>query len=270
MITDKYNFFNGHWVLNIPFDKLSKVFSFNGYGREIKFKDKIQVRFFEKVDLNPDPSQEQLDALNYIFENQEEIIESIYNSIVNIIFPLHKTFIEDEEMFFPKVNSSSDIKNVLGIEEVILHNESKNGISYSTFVFNHFSADPEHGQTITMHKSIYISSGEDWDWRPICKDLGIEYEIIDKQNSAEYLKMRTDYFFYHEPNQKYGTLKEWQKSANQSYAIRLIQNNMNAEFINLYHDKFKKDPVIQKSNLEYWANESGNIELINFLKNESN
>lgn len=268
-ILDKYHFFEGNWILNLSLKLIGEHFSFAGHARDPKAKENIQIRLFEELDFNPDPSQEQINALNYIFENQEAIIESIYIALISIIFPLHKTFIEDEEIFFPKVNSQSDLKFIFGIDEIIIHNESKNGYSYSTFVFSHFSADPEHGQTITMHKSNYISSGENWDWRPICKDLGIEYEIKEKQNSADYIKMLTDYIYYHEPNQKYGTLKEWQKSANRSYAIQLIQNKRNKEFIKLYNEKFKYDSEMREANFEYWADQAHNNELLSFLKNEN-
>ena len=257
--------FDGNWEFDLELSEFKKIFSFSGNANNPKFRDKFYIKFLDRRDYEPDPTKEQLNALQFIINNQTEIINSIYNHISNIVFPLHKTYIDDEEIFFPKITSSEGLSKVLGLNDIIIHLESKDSISYVSYVFGNFSADNEHGQTITLHKLQYLHSGETWEYKPIYEDLNLDYKIKDREDTEEYLKFRSKPLIFQKPIEKYNRLKPWQKEINELYPVRLIKNGENDRFINFIEFDFTADQYQNLNTFLYWAQQSKNNEIESYL-----
>jgi hypothetical protein len=244
--------FNGDWEFLYKLEELSKTFSFNGFGYDPKIREKINIRFLDKRDLEADPTFEQLNSLKFIIDNQKEIIEAIYNHITEIVFPLHKTFIDDEEIFFPKISTSEDLSKVLGLDEIIIQLESKENFAYTT---------------ITLHKLRYIACGEDWDYRPIYSDLGLEYEKKSQNDTNKYIEFHSKPLVYQTPLPKYNKLKPWQKNINRLYPIRLIQNKNNNKFFDYIDNLYIPDEEFPNLDyFSYWAKQSDNNEIEEYIK----
>lgn len=259
--------FDGDWMFKYELNELSKTLSFNGINRELKIREKLNIRFLDKRDYSPDPSNEQLSAFYFIIRNQKEIINALYNYIVNIVFPLHKIYIDDEEMFFPRITSPNELSKVLGLDEIVIHIESKDGFAYTSFIFEDFSADTEHGQTITLHKLDYLACGEDWDYRPIYLDLGLDYEKKSQNDTNEYIEFYSKPLQYQKPILKYNKLKPWQKDINRLYPIRLIQGKKNDEFLHYIENLYTpNDEYSSLENFSYWAKQADNFEAEQILK----
>ena len=170
--------FDGNWERQIELDLLCDIFTLSGRYVDGEYKEQerrnsILLKIEDSIDYEPDPHKAQINAINYIVNNQQDILEAFKDHILNIIFPLHRKYIDDEEIFFPQVQSTRDLDKVLGLDQIIIHKEFKENFAYSTYVFNFFSADREHGQSITLHKTRFISTGEDNDFKGIETDLGL-------------------------------------------------------------------------------------------------
>jgi hypothetical protein len=117
-----------------------------------------------------EPSQEQLNALRYILEHQQELIEALYEYTKTVLYPVHIGYIGFDENSFPEINSFDDLYKTLGIDTVYIFPESKNDISYVSLYFE-FTGDFEHGVYIVLHKSRILGWEEDTDNKKVIEDL---------------------------------------------------------------------------------------------------
>lgn len=235
--------FDGDWEFNIELEKMCDVLTLSGrYAEDQYIKQErrkgIQIKVSDSIDYEPDPNDAQLKTINYIISNQEIILDALRDHIINIIFPLHKNYVDDEEIFFPKIKSTNDLSNVLGLDEILIHNEYKDSFAYSTYVFKYFSADTEHGQSVTLHKTRYISTGENFDFEGIEKDLGQKWKSFIDINRMAYEFLKNKELENQIPLSKYQKLKPWQIEINENLPSKLIHKN-DLDLIKKYFESHK-------------------------------
>jgi hypothetical protein len=142
--------------------------------REMREKGLVWVEFMsENGDddfRTTDPSAQQLNALEFIKEHQQELLTAFYDYTKNQLYPIHKQFIDDEEIFFPQLSSVADLKKALAIDVIYVWEESKADTSYVSILFE-FSGDFEHGTHLVLHQNRILGWEEDNDNKLIFADI---------------------------------------------------------------------------------------------------
>ena len=137
-------------------------------------KGLVWVEFIsENADNNfrtSEPSPQQLNALEFIKEHQQELLTAFYEYTKDTLYPVHKQFIDDEEVFFPQLNSVEDLKKALAIDVIYIWEQSKADTSYVSILFE-FSGDFEHGTHLVLHQSRTLGWEEDNDDKLILADM---------------------------------------------------------------------------------------------------
>jgi len=133
----------------------------------------LKIGFFSKEsgwDFSQDPSAEQLKCLEFIKENQNEILKSLFEYTKDTLYPVHIGFIGFDEVSFPEINQVDDLRLSLGINSILFFYEHKDECSYCAFDCD-FSGDYEHGVKILMNKLNVLGWEEDLSKEKVLKDL---------------------------------------------------------------------------------------------------
>lgn len=184
----------------------------------------FKLEFEDDLTDNPDPYPEQLNTLNFIFDNQESITKSIIDSTLSELEKIKINYgLEDEEEY-QNLNEQK-VKSLIGISSICIKIISKDGFSYFD-ITGGCNWDEEHGLNILFHKDRVVSFGS--------IDGGSTYEA-EKDNgtsgkeSTRHLQREKPRKF--NPHPKYNKLKPSQKSANETYELSLISYGYNEDFI---------------------------------------
>ena len=161
-------------ITTIELDQLTQKGSENVFGSRTELNRKkgiVDVAFFneEGRDYTNDPAAEQLNAINYIKENQQELITILYNYTKNVLYPEHMQFIDVDEISFPVIHGPHELYKTLGINTIYVFRQSREDTAYVMFDFE-FTGDFEHGVYIAFHKS---------------RILGWESDLTDKKINAD-------------------------------------------------------------------------------------
>lgn len=230
--------FNGIWDFEIQLSQLAQLRSERFYKYRKTHKEKLDqglvpIKIYDEETEDPDPRDVQLKCIDWIVENQSKILEALYSSLKEKIFPYYISLWDDDsndEQRYPKINSIGDLDNAIGTESIGIHFDSKDEISYYTLYFS-FCVDEEHGLGVTLPKDRLIDFGGigDLDNRKVIEDMGFNYdEWLDRRLSQKENKEIRLFF----PNEKYGKLKPWQESANRHYPFGLLHANRDKDLIN--------------------------------------
>lgn len=135
-------------------------------------KGLADVAFFNAagLDYTQEPAVEQLNAINYIKENQQELINILYNYTKNVLYPEHMKLIDIDEISFPIVHGPHELYKTLGIRTIYVFPQSKEDIAYVMIDFE-FTGDFEHGVHIVFHKSRILGWESDLNDTKINEDL---------------------------------------------------------------------------------------------------
>lgn len=147
-----------------------KGHTFGTYTEEARNQGIAGLSFLKDGEGITEPSLEQLNALKYIVEHQQELIDALYEYAKTVLYPVHIGYIGFDETSFPEINSSDDLYKTLGIDTIYIFNESKEEISYVSLYFE-FTGDFEHGVYIVLHKSRILGWEEDPDNKKAIEDL---------------------------------------------------------------------------------------------------
>ena len=233
----KYEF-NGKWKMEIELEFFPRLNSDKFYRYETRSshkillsKGKVPLSITDERTINPDPEPEQINAINFILNNEEKIYKSVFKNLKEIIIPdAKKDFdLEDEdeetiEFWFPNLQSIDDMKKCLGIGGIGIDIEYRNEIAWTSYMFD-FSAEEEHGLVMTFEGDKFLDFGTIG---------GYTHEkIMTEKEFRKYVKKLNlkHAFQIYEPNLKYGVLKPWQKSANGYYPIGILREGKKDELI---------------------------------------
>ncbi len=179
--------YTGEWEFDLKLDKIAELNSDLFFDLEFyeTLKQKLKHGLVPVVVVNEksaeSPSSEQMNCIHWIVKNQEDIWMALYASIKEKIFPFYHELWQDAHetengYFYPELNAPLDLKKVLGIEQIEVFTESREGLSYYRLFFR-FSADPEHGLILTMHteRLLAFCGMGDCDHKGIIEDMGLDY-----------------------------------------------------------------------------------------------
>lgn len=260
--------FKGDWKTEIELNLLSefnnkRFFEYDEKSHERLLNRKVPIEFFDELNNSPDPYNSQLNTINYILENQQSIITSVYKRIRDVEYPLMKEQIDITDYWFPKIDTEEDLKGILGIISIQVLVESKNNFSY--FILNFYSSyENEHGIHLLFHRNEILDSGNAWEYNLelICKDTGIDFEKrIEEINDVE-----DSILHLIEPHEKYNTLKPREFNANEGLPYRLIRNFKNEKLLKLINEGiFDIDYNAHSYSFLATAIQSENIEIVEYL-----
>jgi len=231
--------FKGEWKFDLYLDEISKLNSDRFYKYEIRqphkeklLKGMVPLTIYDEHTESPDPTSEQISAINWISDNQNEILKTIYNDLKNIVWPHYIKKWEDDsndEHSYPKISNYQELDKALGIDSIDIHVDNTEGVSYYSLYFS-FCTDEEHGLTLIYHKNRLIDFGGigDVDNKKLLQDQGISF---DDWFNEQIKKKENKILKLHKPNLKYGKLKPWQKSENDYYPFGLLHADRNEDLI---------------------------------------
>lgn len=161
-------------ITTIELDQLTQKETDNVFGsrtEQHRKKGLVDVVFFNAAgrDYTTDPTAEQLNAIAYIKENQQEIINNLYTFTKNVLYPEHMQFIDIDEISFPVIRGPHELYRTLGIRTIYVFPQVREDVAYVMADFE-FTGDFEHGVHIAFHKS---------------RILGWESDLTDKKINAD-------------------------------------------------------------------------------------
>lgn len=236
----KYNF-DGNWNTKIKLPLISKLSSpeiFNPTSHLFWIRTKyeelqnslVEVKFFDKKNENEYPEENQISAIEYILNNEDEIYNSIYEVVRDIIYPYFEELSgENLHQYYP-LKKIEDLPSVLGIRDIGIEYYIDKKIGWTTFNFS-FMGDQEHGLSLLFegkkflkHDSVYEMVYDGL----ISKDQFDSY--INELNKQMPLKL-----YYPNPEKKY--FKPWQLLKSKEYLLQLLFEKKYEEFRKLISRK---------------------------------
>jgi hypothetical protein len=226
---NRQNFkFNGDWEYEIELPKLSGFQERNGtytsVSSDIPNTGLFKLAFEDDLTDNPDPYPEQLNTLNFIFDNQERLAKSIIDRALAELNEIKINYGLEKEEEYQNLNEQK-VKSLIGFSSINIKIISKEGFSYFD-ISGGCNWDEEHGLNILFHNDRIISFGG--------IDGGSIYEAEkdngkpDKESNYHLNREKPQKF---NPHPKYNKLKPLQKSSNETYELTLISYGYNDDFI---------------------------------------
>ena len=241
--------FNGDWVIKLNLEKFNQ--------------SSIDLRIIDQKNYKPDPSDEQLNTIEYLLENQDKVLEALCKSIDTI----NKQYAEwcGEDDWYTDNLTIHNLDSVFVITGIEILVEHKGNHAYIQFD-GAYEGDPEHGLMLVLHKCKLIGFNQMFEEvKEIYSDLG------DAGNKFRDFDIKHQNFGedrIHTPLPKYGKYKPWQLDATERHFENLIRTGKNEEFIvELEKSNFDinfKFPFFDRSLLET-AIRNNNIPIINYL-----
>lgn len=170
-IFDEYKFTSIHLPILTQADKQGN----SHFGEKAENKRNngiVELAFFADTycEHSEIPTSNQLKTLDFIKENQRELIEAIYKYTKEELYPTHIGYIGYDEISFPNINNSDDLRKAIGINEIYIVREYKKGFCYFLMNFD-FSGDYEHGVILVFHKTRVLGWEEDINYDKINADI---------------------------------------------------------------------------------------------------
>jgi hypothetical protein len=105
----------------------------------------------------------EMELINWFILHQSQVIESTTSTLFSNYASIRDSYIEEcgEEMagYFPEVKEVSDIKNVVGIVSVNIHQVTKDNIPYIGLEMG-CNWEEEHGIGFLLHGSKIVEAGD--------------------------------------------------------------------------------------------------------------
>ncbi|WP_020571782.1 hypothetical protein [Neolewinella persica] len=153
-------------------------------------KNGIKIRIETNLETN-EPTGKQLEALEFVKQNQARIIESIYNFHQNIVFPLYNVSIDiEEDQIITKKEQTNLVYSIKSIQIPRFSTEQE---IYFILNFN-FNYDDEHDMSFLFKNLTVIDFaglGDDFiDYKELYENRlegsneSLTISVYDKPNSA--------------------------------------------------------------------------------------
>lgn len=245
--------FDGNWQTEIQLRGFSKL----------KFENESLVKEFiirDFLDEELEPFQEQINTINYIIDNQDQIVENQLNKIWENWEQIYLDYSIEDYDEFPVIKDKNDLRQIVGIRTIYIQPLYKNGFAYYGLEGN-CMWDEEHGFGSINHQNRIIEIGG----AEVADAGGSEVnDNPDNKRPNKPLKPKL-----YEPHPTFGTLKPSHKEANLDYPHELIQQQLNEEFI----EYLKNNPNVDYINPDDWQERtylktacmSNNVEIFDLL-----
>jgi hypothetical protein len=125
---------------------LAQALNFGKREKSKRKKGLVGLTFFTET-----PTAHQLKTLDFIRENQRELVEAIYHYTKEVLYPTHIQFVGYDKIQFPAIQKSQDLKKTLGINTIYIVPESQDdsGSFQIRFNFSGYS----HGVGLFFHQT---------------------------------------------------------------------------------------------------------------------
>lgn len=232
--------FNGDWKFDLELEELSKLHSDNWFSSEKQIAHKTKLNNglvpFQIIDTRnyePDPTYGQIQTIDFIINNQHQILESLYQEIKNQINPWYAEACGEYD-WIPKLESKLDLGLHLGIHNIQVLPDEKEHLCYYR-IDAEYIGDQEHGLALVLHENEVIghSGLGSMGYECISEDLNLDKEAVFKKHLALQDFGRN---MVHQPISKYGKLKPWQEEATEDYLRQLLYQKRNDEFIKVVEE----------------------------------
>ncbi|MFZ4478019.1 MAG: DUF6985 domain-containing protein, partial [Saprospiraceae bacterium] len=153
--------FNGDWSFDLYLPEFSRLHSIKFFSseRETEHKAKLMNGYVpfsicDERTYEPDPTGEQLSAIEYLLNNEQQIITSLFQIFKHDI---NKFYAEacGEDDWIPELNTVEDLGKLIGIQNIMILTSHKDGISYFE-IDCAYLGDEEHGLAVVIHKDKLI------------------------------------------------------------------------------------------------------------------
>lgn len=226
--------FNGNWsfLLSLPGLAALNHESFLPRDSQNALHTQLQnglvgVTIEDAHTSDPDPLPEQVHTINWLQQNEAAVLQTLFVSLRDVIYPYYKTLMDADDESFPPLETIADLKRAIGVPFVEISTWHREGLAYMSLSVQ-FSADAEHGLCFVLHGNRLIDYGDvgGVDFRRVAEDCGVDYEsFLDRENQRDLERELQLYT----PHPKYGKLKPWQEQANHYYPFGLLHNNRPAD-----------------------------------------
>ena len=236
--------FKGDWEFEYQFEAFvglqSRRDSYTSKDSEKESNGKVNVIISDELNDDTDPTEEQLNSINFIIENPDKIKQSLFKAL-EIEYPKLKEMYgydeneEDSREWFPEINSIEEFRKVFGVGNMFVLLPHKERFSYVGLECG-CTWDEEHGLGFLLHKDRIIKVGgadEAFSTWEAFKDNGTYEEEQKKWNKRNIEREPLPKPKIYEPHPKYGKLKPSQIEANRMYENHLIERGFNSDFIEL-------------------------------------
>lgn len=264
--------FNGDWSFDLNLPEFSRLHSIKFFSseRETEHKGKLMngcvpFRICDERTYEPDPTGEQFRAIEYLFNNEQQIITSLFQIFKHDI---NKFYAEacGEDDWIPELNTVEDLGKLIGIHNIMILTSHKDGISYFGIECAYLG-DEEHGLAVVIHKDklIGFSGIGDMGYECIYKDLGLDEtrvfeDMLEQRHIGENV--------VHKPLDKYGKFKPWQLNSTSDYFGKLLIEKKNQIIIDEIEsnqwDINLRFPELNKNLVDESAY-SNNVEILDYL-----
>jgi hypothetical protein len=156
----KHKLWEDYWYFEpINEAKLDVLRTLNYYCWKPREDDKIEIRI-ESYDDSKLPKANQVKAYEFAIENQERILEGIWNYYKNLVLPIYQTGSDVGEDDIAK--QKSDLSKVFGVKAIEIPSVGDFDSSYFLIQFD-FRYDCEHGLYLMFKNDMpidFFSEGE--------------------------------------------------------------------------------------------------------------
>lgn len=225
--------FNGDWEFELKFDSfiLFDDFVSQFESQNIPLKGEILVTIEDDLRADPDPLPQQTAAINYLLQNQHQVLASIYQKVQaeypQLVEAYHACLTDYLIPYpdLPALNSPADLGRAIKLQYLLVDMMHKEGYAYVGFAGT-CAWDEEHGVGFLMHKDRVIEfGGQDASFNSLAMQEDGASENTDQTENSRPV--------HYSPHPKYGKLKPSQQDANASYEERLMLSGYHAEFMDL-------------------------------------
>lgn len=225
--------FNGDWEFELQLDSfvLFDDFISQFESENTPSSGKILVTIEDDLSRDPDPLPQQVAAIEFVIERQQQLLESIFQKLKEEYAGISKVYHDCFENYLmpypalPELNSVLDLGKVIRLKYLHIAIIHKDGYAYTGFGGN-CAWDEEHGVGFLMHKDRIVEFGEE--------DTSSSFGLIHEDGIVEeLLENETSSPQKYSPHPKYGKLKPSQQEANEAYEERLLLYGFHSEFIDL-------------------------------------
>jgi hypothetical protein len=264
--------FNGDWIFDQYLPTLSTLHSDRWFRTEWTADHKAKLlsgyvpfRICDNKTYDPDPTSPQMKAIEYLLNNKEQIIKSLFHNFKYNINEYYAKMYEDYE-WIPELNNEDDLGQIIFIENIFILIEHKEEISYCQIDVKYIG-DEEHGLAIILHmdRLVGFAGIGDMGYQCIADELGID----TSKESKEMAELRLfGENIVHKPLEKYGKYKPWQLNSTEAYFGKLLREKQNKRLMDeieaTKYDINIRTPELDK-NLVDMAAYFNNEEMLDYL-----
>ena len=276
--------FDGNWEFEYQFDAFKGLQSRRGAYTSSDAQNEsdgtVKVVIRDELNDEPDPSTEQLNALDYIIKYPAQIRQALFKALETeypALMEQYKSAYDDKQVKerLPDIKSLREFSKVFGVGCIFVYLPQKDGHAYIGLECG-CTWDEEHGLGFLLNKDRLIKIGGAEvafdSWQEPLIDNGTYQKEREKLNRPAGSKRQLPKPKIYQPHPKYGKLKPSQVEANKMYENRLIELGYDQEFIDLVESgqidiNINKAPRTGYSQITYLerAARSNNVEIASYI-----